>query len=212
MLIEGGGNLLLEDFRPAAATPQSTDRTGLGLFSAGEQAGPSKTLIEWKKLMLYDFANDQTRFEGDVELKHFSGLELQKRFGGSAEQADQAGPGRAAFLSCDVLTVDFFQRGQRTRPRSDRRMGRLSADRIRRFQAHGAVELQDPSVGLWLSAMRAVYERDRDLLAVEGSQRRPAHIVQRRVGRSPTDLRAESVFYNTLTGKIEASGVIWHGR
>ena len=212
MLIEGEGNLLLEDFRPAAASVESSDRVRGGLFGINEDTGPSKTLIEWKELMWYDFANDQTRFEGDVELKHFSGLELERRFGGTTARMDRVGRGRATFLTCDVLALDFFERGRRAESRSGRRMGRLSADRIRRFQAHGNVELQDPAQGLWLSAIRVIYENDRNLLAIHGSQRLPAHIIQRRRGEFPVDIRAKRFYYNTSTGKIEASGPIWHGR
>ncbi|MCH8967455.1 MAG: hypothetical protein IID43_07225, partial [Planctomycetes bacterium] len=182
---------------------------GAGLYDVGEGAGPSKTLIEWRDLMWYDFANDQTRLEGDVNLKHFSGLELQRRFGGMTETTQ---PGRAMFLTCDVLTVDFLDRDERNRSREAGRMGGLSAAGLRQFQAKGDVKLNDAGIGLWLSALRVVYEKDRNLLAIHGSDRQPARIVQQRQGELPTDIQARRFYYNTKTGGIEASGPTFRGR
>ena len=97
MLIEGPGKLLLEDFRPARPpdeTKESKPNKSSGFFSMDRNSGPSKTLIEWKQFMWYDFSIDQTRFEGDVSLKHFSGAVLEKYFGTAKAGAAGAPPGR----------------------------------------------------------------------------------------------------------------------
>ncbi len=210
MLIEGEGSLMLEDFHARADTdrgPESTRGDG-GLFKIDQDAGPSKTLITWKDLMWYDFADDQARFEGQVKLKHLSGAELERRFDRDTTGTERANPGRATFLSSDVLIIDFLRRSERTGPDAGRREGGLSAERIRRFAAHGNVELQDSSEDLWLSALRVVYERDRNLLAIHGSKRRPARVFTPNRG----EVRAEEIFYNTSSGTLEASGLIGRGR
>ncbi len=204
MLIEGGGNLLLEQFEQARSEPDVADARNGELFDV-ESGGPSKTLIEWQDMMVYDFAIDQTRFEGDVSLKHFSGRELQKRFGGVPAGSADAAPGRSTYLACDVLTVDFL--GSDTRPRRDRpeRMGRLSTRSLRQFDASGSVRLNDVSQGLQVWADKIIYERPRELLAIYGEPSRKARIVKRRADRLPLQIDVERLFYNLKTGMPEIS-------
>jgi len=209
MLIEGEGKLLLEDFREASGKADHTaSPKGQSLLSMDQDAGPSKTLISWKEYMWYDFSIDQTRFEGDVDLKHFSGAVLDKWF--SSDQAvatSTAPPGRETYLSCDVLTVDFLDRHERRRQPQERRMGGLSAERLRQFQATGSVQLQDETEKLSLLADRVVFERDREILAIYGTQTRPAQILQRRKGQARGTIKVERAFYNLATGVLEGSNV-----
>jgi len=204
MLIEGDGNLLLEQFEQTRSEAKVADAGNGELFDV-ENGGPSKTLIEWQDMMVYDFAIDQTRFEGDVSLKHFSGQELNKRFGGVPADTADAAPGRSTYLACDVLTVDFLGRDQR--PRRDRaeRMGRLSTSSLRQFDASGRVRLNDVSEGLQVWADKVIYERPRELLAIYGEQSRKARIVKRRADRLPLQMDVERLFYNLKTGMPEIS-------
>lgn len=203
MLVEGSGNLLIEDFRPSAPGADPPGRNVDGLLSVDGGRGPSNTLIEWRDMMWYDFSIDQTRFEGNVQLRHFSGAELARvvrsAMGGSTD------PGRKTFLSCDVLTVDFGDPSEPKRTEETRRMGRLSAGRLRQFQALGAVHLEDEVERLMLSAESASYERDRNLLSVYGSQSRKARIVIQPPGEYPQDITAERFFYNLSTRTVEAA-------
>ena len=161
MLIEGPGSLQLEEFRTAdASSPDAGQQSQGGLFKIDASDGPSKTLIQWQTAMWYDFSIDQTRFEGRVRLKHFSGAQLAKLFNrsGSPNPAQSAGQlGRSTFLTCDTLTVDFAEREARSRRSRKQRLGRISAPSLRRFQADGSVVLQDSSEGLALWADRLVY-------------------------------------------------------
>lgn len=222
MLIEGPGSLLLEDFREAppreppaegkADGSGSRGPAGVGLFGVDQSAGPSKTLIEWLDLMWYDFSLEQTRFEGQVGLKHFSGAELQRLFGTTGTSGVEPPPGRSTFLRSDVLTVDFQESDDRTPRRGDRRMGRLSAEKLRQFRAIGNVTLQDQSEGLALTSHDLTYQRERSLLIVQGSAERKAHIVIQRPGEFPRDVTVERFFYNLKTKAVEVSKPEMKGR
>ena len=202
MLIEGPGTLQLEDFRPDSPSRDSTPRTGSDLFALDKDTGPSKTLIEWRERMWYDFSIAQTRFEGRVQLKHFSGAALSRLFEGSGDGANQS-PGRSTFLTSDVLTVDFLDRDSRAKDASGKRMGRLSSDRLRQFQASGSVVLQDQVEGLSVTADSVIYERPRQILAISGSRQRKAQIITQKPGRLPNQVATERLFYNLATGKLE---------
>jgi hypothetical protein len=208
MLIESPGTLLLEDFQPAAASKQATGKGKPGLFEMDERSGPSKTLIAWQEAMWYDFSINQTRFEGDVTLRHFSGAGLERALGQAIGDSANADAGRSTYLACDVLTADFLGRQQRAHRAEDRRMGRLSAAQLRQFQAIGSVEIQDEGEGLYLNADRVVYERARDILAIHGSTQRKAQIWVQKPGELPTHVKATRMFYDVKTGRVEASGAM----
>lgn len=214
MLIEGLGNLQLEDFRPPpsqgqslAGMPTQSPPSGRAvsrssdLFGVDKDTGPSKTLIEWRERMWYDFSMAQTRFEGEVRLKHFSGAELEKLF--EMASSSNMPAGRSTFLSCDVLTVDFAERDARARDGSGRPRGRLSSDHLRQFHASGGVVLQDQVEGLSVTADTVVFEKPRQLLAISGTKQRKATIITQKPGKLPNQVATERLFYNFATGKLE---------
>ncbi len=202
MLIEGGGALLMEQFQSASKPTTKPGESSGELFDISGGDGPSKTLIEWKDTMVYDFGIDQTRFEGDVSLKHFSGEELKKRLGQTTTSDSDLAPGRSTYLRCDILTVDFLDRHQRTR-RDEDRMGRLSTASLRQFEANGQVRLNDTSEGLQVWADKIIYEKPRQLLAIYGERTHKARIIKRRPQRLPLQLDVERLFYNLKTGLPE---------
>ncbi len=210
MIIEGQGTLLLEDLRPAAGSADK-GRPSASLLAIDRDDGPSITLVSWQDLMLYDFSLDQTRFEGDVELKHFSGERYDVLRGQRADAPNEELTGRQTFLKCDVLTIDFLRRTRKTSLDNNRR-GRISADRLKQFQASGSVTLEDLSLGLWLSADRLTYERDRDLLVIRGTLNQPAKINRQDADGSHTAAEATILFYNIKTQKIEGTGLRVRGR
>ncbi|RME39518.1 MAG: hypothetical protein D6788_05250 [Planctomycetota bacterium] len=213
MMIEGAGNLLLEDYRPAPPNDaRPPRRTGGGLFRLDDNGGPSTTLIEWDEWMWYDFAVRQTRFVGNVRLKHLSGTELERLRGErTSAQTVADTPGRATFLTCRELTVEFASGSQQRGP-AQRRMGGLRSERIKQFQAEGTVALQDQGEGLSLKADRVVYWKDRNGLAVYGTRRRPARIVLVKPNRLPQQATVEKLFYNFETGRLELFGADLKGR
>jgi len=205
MLIEGPGTLMLEDFElPDPARANEPPLRG-DLFGASGDSGPSKTLVEWKGRMWYDFSIDQVRFEEAVSLKHLSGKELERAFAGSVEKGVSLPPGRRTFLSSDILTVDFRGRAESSREASSRRMGRLTSDRLRRFHASGNVDLEDTTDGLWLTCEDLVFERDRSILVIEGGRVRKARIIKQEAGKLPTHVDGARFFYNLETGRLDVS-------
>ncbi len=204
MLVEGAGNLQLEDFRPPpSGLSAGREQRGSDLFGVDKETGPSKTLIEWRQRMWYDFIVAQARFEGDVQLKHFSGAELEKLF--EMSTASTLPPGRSTFLRCDALSVDFTDRDARAKDVTGRRRGRLSADHLRQFHAAGSVLLQDHVEGLRVTADAVVFERPRQILAINGTKYRKATIVTQKPGKLPNQVATERLFYNLATGKVEMS-------
>jgi len=203
LLIEGPGSLLLEDNHLANDAQTGSRRGGGGLFDADGDAGPSNTLIEWADLMWYDFSIDQTRFEGDVRLTHFSGAELMRIRSGSPVNSASAPAGRHTYLTCDILVADFLDREARKPAGEGSRMGRLGASLLQHFAAEGTVTLEDSGEGLMLSAGRVVYERDRRLLAVYGSHQQDARIIIQTPGRLPNQFSAERFFYDVEKNQIE---------
>ncbi len=209
MLIEGAGDLLIEDFSPARqSSSQQAETTPRGFLGADENSGPSKTFITWSQAMWYDFSIDQTRFEGDINLKHFSGEHLTRLFPDAKKTTTETGSGRATFLLCDVLTIDFLgEQSASTRPQQQ--MGRLSTTQLRQFHASGQVRLQDQTEGLSLTASDLTFERERELLIIQGQ---PARIIQQRPGQLPVDATVKRAFYNLRTKRLESEQAIIRGR
>ncbi len=202
MLIEGKGALLLEDFRPAQSSEDGSASPGDDvLFSAGND-GPSKTLIEWHELMWYDFSIDQTRFEGDVSLKYFSGSKLAQLFG-NPQNAILPQEGRMTNLSCATLTADFLRKGERKKTDKDQRMGELRVGHLRQFHASGSVKLDDSTEGLYLECKDLTYEQQRKLLLIQGTRRHKALIVRQLPGKRPREGRFEQCIYNLERNEIE---------
>lgn len=215
MMIEGAGNLLLEDYRagPSEEDINPTNQPkGQGLFHVGPSSGPSTTLIEWKDFMWYDFGVYHARFAGDVSLKHFSGAELARIRGTGLVSSSQPEPGRATFLNCNALTLEFLREREARQEGNERRMGGMSSERIAQFQAEGSVVLQDESEGLSLTADRVVYWKDRNGLAVYGTPQQRAHLVVQKPGQLPQQVAVERLFYNFATGKAELFRVDFKNR
>jgi hypothetical protein len=155
--------------------------------------------------MWYDFTIDQVRFEGDADLKYFSGAELAKIADLSRWTTKQLPAGRSTFLSADLLTVDFRGRARGERRADEGRMGRLSAQALRQFRAAGRVHLQDyrDTLTLTLRADDVVYEQERDLLAIHGADGRPAHMTSQRPRELPVQSTFLRAFYQISTNELE---------
>ena len=212
MLIEGPGDLLLEDFQAAKPTDSSTpEPKRADLFSDQSDAGPSKTLIKWRDRMWYDFGIDQTLFEGGVQLTHLSGIELDKVFGVPQGGTASTVKGRRTFLASDALTVDFTEPGS-SRRQAEQQMGRISSDRLRRFRANGNVALREEVDQFSLNAEDVTYERPRKTLMILGAPQRKAQLTRQRPGKLPDQMAAERIFYNLETGKIQISRPNFQGQ
>jgi hypothetical protein len=203
MQMEAPGSLLMEDYRPRTtppATPPATPDASADLFGFDEAQTPSQTLIEWKESMVYDFATDQTRFDGDVALSYFSGSFAQPA-SGAAAPAPATG-GRKTFLTCQSLHADFLDEASRGR---DSRVGRITATRLAQFKASRNVDLriQNAEEDFALKCDDLQYEKDRHILSVQGTPKQSAEIVYRRANGEITTSTWLRFFYNTQTRRIE---------
>jgi lipopolysaccharide export system protein LptA len=207
LIVDGAGSLLIEDFRPSSGVSSDQSQHG-GLFGMDEAVGLSKTLIEWKQAMTYDFSFAQARFEGDVDLRHFSGAELARIADLSRWSRDKLPPGRATFLLAEVLTVDFLDRTARSGSGTQSgSMSRLSAQRLEQFIAAGEVTLQDqrPNNHITLTADEIAYEKDRDILAVQRGPDRQAHLISQKPGQLPRDDAFDRAFYQIGAGRLDVA-------
>ncbi len=211
LTIEGAGDLFMEDFR-IASEPREASAPGADLFNLQADAGPFKTLIEWQDLMWYDFSIDQTRFEGGVQLKHFSGMQLASVFRIPGADHARMPSGHQTYLTCDVLSADFHGRKQETAERETRQLGRLSSDRLRQFLARGRVLLEATSHNLSLSADSVNFDKDRMQLSAHGSTPKRARILVQKPGEYPQDYSAEWFVYDLAKRSVQAPKPVFEGR
>jgi lipopolysaccharide export system protein LptA len=206
LVIEDPGNLLLEDFVASSPDRKATD--SVGLLEIDQGAGPSITMVSWQDLMIYDFSIDQTRFEGNATLQHLSGEYYELLRDSKGIRPGEKLAGRQTFLKGDVLTIDFLQRSKRTRL-DDTRLGRISAERLRQFQADGSVSLEDSTEGIWLNADHLTYERERELLDLRGQ---PAQITKLDERGNPTTVQTEIITYDLKTNQAHGRDIRIQGR
>ncbi len=203
MIIEGAGHLLLIDERGRKNGKPATRKKREGLFALNQAtSGPSSILIQWRDGMLYDFSIDQTRFDGDVQLRYYRGG-MEQLLAASQSQDNS----NLTYLGCDVLTIDFL-RGPRVTGQPRSRMGRIGSQSLRQFQARGQVQLTDDTEGIWIIADELTYERDRSGLIIQGTFQEPARVTTRTSASGRlSEARCESGFYNLKTKKLEGTGV-----
>lgn len=194
-LIEGAGNLQLEDF----ATAPGSNRERPSNVLSFDAVGPSKTLIQWTGRMWYDFSINQVRFEDGVDLRHLSGQQLERFFQVSDRQTRAADEGLASFLTSDILILDFEQGELGTQPE----LGRLSSEKIKEFRALGSVRFQDDAKRFSVEAAEVIYVKSRQVLIISGSAKRKARVVIHRQGGLPTQMSVDRAFINLATDPPE---------
>ena len=196
MIVQGAGTLLLEDHREQDKASSGEGGGGQGILAINAGSDASATLLEWQEMMWYDFSLDQTRFEGGVEMNHFSGEYLDALMAGLALKEDERLAGRRTVLNSDRLIIDFLDSAAGGWRRGSR-VGRINARSLRQFQALGHVVLQDFSKQLWLSCDELVFEKDRELLRILGSPSALAEYVLRHDDGTITTLKAEELDFDT---------------
>jgi len=196
MIVQGAGTLLLEDHREQDKASSGEGGGGQGILAINAGSDASATLLEWQEMMWYDFSLDQTRFEGGVEMNHFSGEYLDALMAGLALKEDERLAGRRTVLNSDRLIIDFLDSAAGGW-RQGSRVGRINARSLRQFQALGHVVLQDFSKQLWLSCDELVFEKDRELLRILGSPSALAEYVLRHDDGTITTLKAEELDFDT---------------
>jgi len=180
MHIDGGGTLLIEDYRKAGAArgpdenrAASQETSPFGRTLGGEA---SQTFLAWQKSMSYHDAQSLAEFEGNVRLEHSTGAKMKH----AAEILGQAeadrGRGREASLICQKLSVQFARddapavENAGTSP--------MSGTEVDAFIAEGQVHFADS--GISAIAQRITYARDTGALEIFGSEGAPAELFDQR--------------------------------
>ena len=209
MRIEGPGNLLIEDYSLAQVADDRDDRDDDGvagaLFATGSRSA-SQTLITWQRVMFYDLANERAQFEGEVGLDHMSGMYMVSAGGASSTTTPEDGhEGQQAHLCCNVLSVDFVAGEDADRPDS-RRVGAMSARRLKQFRAIGSVtlDMRQPKETRWLSAEELTFQRARQLLFIQGTESRPAEFITQKAGTPPRPYRAATLTVDLTANRVDA--------
>ncbi len=181
MKIDGPGNLLIEDYQVPAeqAAPRQPRRTPMGDLSA---EGPSQTFIFWTNSMSYDYGNRGASFEGDVELRHFTGAELVL---GDQIAAFQPGvartmdKGSASILQANQLLVGFTG-APGSQQGTGAGIGEMSGVEVKHFQAEGNVWFVNAAVQV--SGHQASYSRESNRVRIVGRPGQDVDVIDERDG------------------------------
>jgi len=202
MTVEGGGNLLIEDYELPAGTPgtlasRRTPLGGMGIRS------PWQTFILWTGQMSYYFGRQAAVFDQGVEMVHRSGSAIlmgEEVLGEVATALTGAGQqgGQNASLTCGQLVVQFEDR--QAGGRRARGAGSMSGYDLRQFEAKQSVHFQDS--GISVIAQQITYDAAREEMAIRGSEAAPAQIIDQR--SAFRDMKGPVFYWNLRTGRIDA--------
>ncbi|NLX24096.1 MAG: hypothetical protein GXY55_20795 [Phycisphaerae bacterium] len=214
LLVEGEGNLLVEDYRlPTSGTRRQTAAAGFlsgdalpGLDGGG---GPSQTLFTWENSMTFLNKNNIAVFDRKVVMRHRAGEEMV--LAGQLEAAlklDEAVRrrirSRTANLTCDNLRAEFQRNPSRKRLDSS---PLSQATSLHGFRAWGNVYLMDHDAKAQRTASGTIiaYNRASGLVEVGGSASRQAVIEETdaATGRLNGHWNGDSLEWNLNTGIIQ---------
>jgi len=220
-LIEGQGNLLVEDYRlPKAGRgagregPQER-RTVLAPSSlpGAESVGPSQTLFTWANSFTFLNRKFIAVLDNQVVMRHAAGAQmaLADRIESALkldEETRKRITSRAATLTCGNLVVQF-QRDKDGKTKSPG--GSLSgATALKGFQARGNVFFTSSEADLRRSAsgLAILYDAVTGLAEISGTTLQEAVIEEAevRTGRSTGYWHGLTVKWNLKTRQIEAEG------
>jgi len=212
MMVEGGGHLLVEDYRLRRSS-RAGQRAGAGgslidstSVASLEALGPSQTLFTWVDSMSFSNSRNTAVFESGVEMRHLSGsklIELERV--ASAIAVDPARlreyPGREASLNCDRFTVEF-ERDVKTAAGQPAPLSR--ATRLKGFSALGRqVRLEES--GRFVEGVEVSFDSASQIGRVIGSPEFPARIryLDERTGKPSFRSQVEQFEWDQRTGVIK---------
>jgi len=216
LLVEGAGNLLIEDYRISEPKRRPKGRPSALLSASNvpglDGLGPSQTLITWENSMTFLNISNKAVFDHRVEMRHKAGSEMA--LAGQLEAVlnlDDATKrrlkSRAASLVCNNLVAEF----ERGKPRDQTGSSPLSqVAGLKGFWARGDVALvnreQSHQRSAWGSQIS--YDRTSGLASVAGVGRQPAVFqdVNPQTGALNAQWKGEAFDWDLKTGKIITRG------
>lgn len=211
MMVEGGGHLLVEDYRLRKAPRGGRgSATGGSLLDSAsmvsvESLGPSQTLFTWVNSMSFLNNRNTAIFDSGVEMRHLSGsklIELDRVASAILVEPARlkAYPGREASLNCDRFTVEF-ERDAKTGAGEPAPLSR--ATRLKGFWALGRqVRLEES--GRFVEGVEVSFDSASQVGRVIGSPEFPARMryLDERTGR-PIFSQVEQFQWDQRTGVIK---------
>ncbi len=214
LLVEGEGNLLVEDYRLPTGGPRREAVTsgflsGDALPGLDGGGGPSQTLFTWENSMTFLSRNNIAVFDRKVVMRHRAGEEMV--LAGQLESAlklDEATRrrirSRSANLTCDNLRAEFQTDPGRKRQDSSP-LSRATS--LHGFRAWGNVYLLDRDARTQRTASGTIiaYNRGSGLVEVAGGPSQQAVIeeVDAATGRLNGHWNGDSLEWNLNTGIIQ---------
>jgi hypothetical protein len=215
MLVEGPGNLLVEDYRMRpghrGGSPTGAGGPLLGGSSVTslENMGPNQTLFIWANSMSFLNNRNTAIFDSGVQMQHLSGskmIELARvaAAAGIDPQRLRQLPGREASLTCDRFTVEF----ERDAKLAAGQAASLSrATRLKGFWAVGRqVRLEES--GRFVEGTDVSFDSATQLGKVTGSTEFPSRLGFRdeRTGY-PQSTQVEQFEWDQRTGVIKVRDI-----
>jgi len=226
LLVEGQGNLLVEDYRiPQAGAARQADSSNLlsaNIVPGLNRFGPSQTLFRWQNSMSFLNRQNIATFDHNVTMSHASGTQMAM-FGqlASALKLDEATrkrlTSRAATLTCDNLVAQFETVRSRDTDR-DSPSPLSRATNLKAFWARRNVSLVDREAKVQRSADGSLiyYDGQSGDARITGTNQQPAVIKvdDPQTGRSIVYWQGQEVTWNLNTDEIrtEKSQVLAPGR
>jgi len=214
LLVEGSGNLLIEDYRIPAKADRRPEGRPSALLSVSsvpgiDGLGPSQTLITWENSMTFLNKSNKAVFDHRVVMRHRAGSEMV--LSGQLEAAlklDEAVKrrlkSRAASLTCNNLVAEF-ERGRDTRQTGPSPLSQVTG--LTGFWARGNAALVNRERTNQRSAWGSLisYDRTSGLARVIGTGRHPAVFqdVNPQTGALNAQWKGEAFDWDLNTGKIK---------
>jgi len=214
LLVEGTGNLLIEDYRiPTKARRQPEGRPSALLSASSvpgiDGLGPSQTLITWGNSMTFLNKGNKAVFDHRVVMRHRAGADMV--LSGQLEAAlklDEATrrllKSRAANLTCNNLVAEF-ERGRSRKQTGSSPLSQVTG--LTGFWARGNVALVNRERTSQQSAWGSLisYDRTSGLARVAGTGRQLAVFqdVNPRTGALNAQWKGETFDWDLKTGKIK---------
>jgi len=220
LIVEGAGNLLIEDYRlPAATTERRANRTSSFTSASAvpglDSVGPSQTLFTWQSAMTFLNKDNIAKFDQDVVMRHRAGADmvLAGRLR-AALQLDEAIARRlrnqTAMLTCDTLLAQF-ERDPHAGKETPSPLSR--ATRLKAFWARGnpvTLVHREGNVQRSATGVLIAYDGISGIARIEGSPGQPNVIqeVDPATGRLIAQRRGGRLEWNLKTQVITADGSI----
>jgi len=211
MMVEGKGQLLIEDYRmPKRRRASSSDGSAIlnrSTLADIQNSGLSQTQFRWQNSMSFLNNRNMAVFDHEVVMVHLAGehmvltKELKAALGVDITKLAGA-KNRNADLTCDNLLVEY-KPDEEHKNRGPSLLSR--AVDLKAFSATGSVRIRDNNRSAQCNL--ATYTDDTDIVRISGSPQQPAQIIDSdpETGAMKIGWQGQVLNWNLETGAIKAT-------